>query len=90
MPRYLCTGSKDHDRIEQPNGMYQHSELSEAVDPQTVASGVGKKLTERAWAALFGKAWAAAPTSSLCGRGADGGNTFPGAGVSLRSSQRVR
>jgi hypothetical protein len=42
---------KEHDRSEQPKGMYQRSAPSEAVDPRTVAPGVWGEITERAWGA---------------------------------------
>ncbi|MCC5031885.1 DUF6009 family protein [Streptomyces sp. WAC 00631] len=47
---------KEHDRSEQPNGMYKRSAPSEAVDPRTVAPGVWGELTERAWGAPFPEA----------------------------------
>ncbi|WP_093748889.1 DUF6009 family protein [Streptomyces sp. PAN_FS17] len=40
---------KDYDRSEQPNGTYERSAPSEAVDPRTVAPGVWGEITERAW-----------------------------------------
>ncbi|WP_330345169.1 DUF6009 family protein [Streptomyces longwoodensis] len=42
---------KEHDRSEQPNGMYRRSAPAEAVDPRTVAPGVWGEVTERAWGA---------------------------------------
>ncbi|MDL2077845.1 DUF6009 family protein [Streptomyces sp. GXMU-J15] len=42
---------KEHDRSEQPDGMYKRAAPSEAVDPRTVAPGVWGELTERAWGA---------------------------------------
>jgi hypothetical protein len=40
---------KDHDRSEQPNGIYQTAAPSEAIDPRTVSPGVWGEITERAW-----------------------------------------
>ncbi|MFF1732012.1 DUF6009 family protein [Streptomyces sp. NPDC058247] len=40
---------KGYDRSEQPNGTYEYSAPSEAVDPRTVAPGVWGELTESAW-----------------------------------------
>ncbi|MGW7329969.1 DUF6009 family protein [Streptomyces sp. NPDC054840] len=40
---------KDHDRSEQPKGVYSGIAPSEAVDPRTVAPGTPGELTERAW-----------------------------------------
>ncbi|MFD7403422.1 DUF6009 family protein [Streptomyces sp. NPDC059866] len=44
---------KEHDRSEQPDGLYKTSAPSGAVDPRTVAPGVWGELTERAWGAPF-------------------------------------
>ncbi|MDG5807493.1 DUF6009 family protein [Streptomyces ossamyceticus] len=44
---------KDHDRSEQPNGIYRDSAPSGAVDPRTVAPGVWGELTEHAWGTPF-------------------------------------
>ncbi|WP_326598366.1 DUF6009 family protein [Streptomyces sp. NBC_01803] len=44
---------KDHDRSEQPNGLYKTSAPSEAVDPRTVEPGAWGQLTERAWGSPF-------------------------------------
>lgn len=41
----------DHDRSEQPNGVYRTGTPSEGVDPRTVAPGVRGELTDRAWGA---------------------------------------
>ncbi|WTA32210.1 DUF6009 family protein [Streptomyces chartreusis] len=54
-----CTGAqkyKEHDRSEQPNGMYRSSVPAEAVDPRTVAPGVWGEVTERAWGAPMSEA----------------------------------
>ncbi|MFG2912686.1 DUF6009 family protein [Kitasatospora sp. NPDC048298] len=40
---------KEHDRSEQPDGVYKDCAPSEGVDPRTVAAGVWGELTERAW-----------------------------------------
>lgn len=40
---------KDHDRSEQPKGVYGEVAPSEAVDPRTVAPRTPGELTERAW-----------------------------------------
>ncbi|AZM89012.1 transcription factor [Streptomyces sp. W1SF4] len=40
---------KEHDRSEQPDGVYSTGAPTEAVDPRTVAPGVWGELTERAW-----------------------------------------
>ncbi|MCJ1678319.1 DUF6009 family protein [Streptomyces sp. APSN-46.1] len=40
---------KEHDRSEQPDGVYSSGAPTEAVDPRTVAPGVPGELTERAW-----------------------------------------
>ncbi|QDO01125.1 transcription factor [Streptomyces sp. S1A1-8] len=42
---------KGYDRSEQPDGTYECSAPSEAVDPRTVAPGIWGELTERAWGA---------------------------------------
>ncbi|MFE2867253.1 DUF6009 family protein [Embleya sp. NPDC059259] len=42
---------KEHDRSEQPDGVYKTGAPSEAVDPRTVAAGVFGSLTDRAWGA---------------------------------------
>ncbi|MFH9010702.1 DUF6009 family protein [Streptomyces sp. NPDC017943] len=47
---------KQHDRSEQPNGMYRSSAPAEAVDPRTVAPGVWGEVTERAWGAPVNEA----------------------------------
>ncbi|MDX3542875.1 DUF6009 family protein [Streptomyces europaeiscabiei] len=44
---------KDHDRSEQPSGLYKSTAPSEAVDPRTVTPGVWGELTERAWGGPF-------------------------------------
>ncbi|MFE9168244.1 DUF6009 family protein [Streptomyces kebangsaanensis] len=42
---------KEHDRSEQPNGIYRCSAPTKAVDPRTVVPEVWGELAERAWAA---------------------------------------
>ncbi|MEU0035520.1 DUF6009 family protein [Streptomyces sp. NPDC006333] len=42
---------KDYGRSERPDGKYERSPSSEAVDPRTVAPGVWGQLIEQAWGA---------------------------------------
>ncbi|MCG3039181.1 DUF6009 family protein [Streptomyces sp. S1A] len=41
----------DHDRSEQPDGVYATGTPSEGVDPRTVAPGAWGRMTDRAWGA---------------------------------------
>jgi len=43
----------DHDRSEQPNGVYRTGAPVEAVDPRTVKPKVHGRMTERAWGRLL-------------------------------------